>query len=153
MALAHGRRHPLLGWAWNSLRGAGWAPLGVFLAHVALAPFWPDVPGPDFDQLSHVAGGVAMAYFLARALAEAETMAGYPPTPRPLALAGVFCATVTVAVGWEFAEHLVDRWFGSRLQASQADTMLDLLLGMVGAAAYLAAAELRARRGAGPGGD
>ena len=64
-----------------------------------------------------------------------ELGAGYPPTPRPLVLAGVFCATVTVAVGWEFAEHLLDRWLGSRLQASQADTMLDLLLGMVGAAA------------------
>jgi len=129
-------------WAWASLRGAGWAPLAVFLAHISLAPFWPGMPGPDFDQISHVAGGLAMAYFLARALREAETTGGYPPTPAPLAAAGVFCATVTVAVGWEFAEHMVDRWFGSRLQASQADTMLDLLLGMVGAAIYLGASAL-----------
>ncbi len=137
-------------WAWASLRGAGWAPLTVFLAHVGLAPFWSGMPGPDFDQMSHVAGGLAMAYFLARALREAEITAGYPPTPAPLAVFGVFCATVTVAVGWEFAEHTVDRWFGSRLQASQADTMLDLLLGMVGALAYLAAARPRPSRRRGP---
>lgn len=143
MAVTTGAR--LRRWAWASLRGAGWAPLAVFLAHVGLAPFWPEMPGPDFDQISHVVGGLAMAYFLARALREAETTAGYPPTPAPLAAAGVFCATVTVAVGWEFAEHTVDRWFGSRLQASITDTMLDLLLGMAGAALYLVVSALRGR--------
>ena len=129
----------LAGWLWTTLRGAGWAPLAVLTGHLSLKGLWPDAGALDFDQISHLLGGTAMAYFLARALSEAERPGGLPVTARPLALVTVFCATTTVAVLWEFMEYGIDWRLGSGLQAGLTDTVSDLALGMAGAALYLAA--------------
>jgi hypothetical protein len=40
----------------------------------------------------------------------------------------------TVAVFWEFAEFLLDRFLGTDLQISLQNTMQDLLMGILGAA-------------------
>lgn len=41
--------------------------------------------------------------------------------------------SVVAAVIWEFAEFVSDRYFGTGAQVSVADTMGDLLMGMLGA--------------------
>jgi hypothetical protein len=51
--------------------------------------------------------------------------------------------TVTAAVAWELLEFALDTMTGSNLQVSLTNTMQDLALGMLGAAAVVV---VRARR-------
>lgn len=133
----------------SSLKLAGlWKPAlipgGVFLLHVVLSlGFGIYERWPRWDVPMHVAGGVAIAYFLARALRVVfgEIEAG------PSAVM-VFCAATTTAVLWEFAEFLTDRYLGTKAQGGLPDTLKDLLLGMAGAAAWIGFA-----RGTGYGSD
>ncbi len=45
--------------------------------------------------------------------------------------------TCLAAVVWEFTEFLVEQWFGIHTQPSLADTLLDLLMGLLGGAVWI----------------
>ena len=122
-----------------ALRRFGWLPLAVFLAHELCAHVldayrrWPSIDIP-----LHFFGGLAIAYFADGALrvfSDRRLVRAPDPILRLLLL---FAFAATVAVFWEFAEWTSDRFFGTQCQMNDlGDTLLDLLLGMVGGLAYL----------------
>jgi len=54
----------------------------------------------------------------------------------------VLALTCVATVGWEFAEFLCDRFFGTHAQLGLADTLGDMLLGICGGTALLVAMPL-----------
>jgi hypothetical protein len=126
-------------WAIVSLRRAAWAPVLVFVIHlVAILGFDIYSRFPEFDIPMHFVGGVAIAYFFGRSYRTAaeRDLLGQPATVvfAPMIL-GLTCLA---AVIWEFAEFVVDQRFGIRSQPGLADTMLDLLMGLLGGAIWIA---------------
>lgn len=137
----------LLPWALTVLRRAAWAPLGVFLGHgllsIGLEAYdaipWTDVP-------MHLLGGIAIAYFFARAYEaglELDLLGRPSGALRPVV---VFLATCAAALAWEHGEFLSDRYLGTHSQRGLEDTLLDMLLGVVGGLVYLGLDALAARK-------
>jgi hypothetical protein len=129
-------------WIVQTLRRAGWAPAAVFAAHVVASKGFDAYRHvPHFDVPMHLLGGVAIAYFFhagSRLGSAAGVLAPYHRLTHGLLVFGLTCAT---AVFWEFAEFLADRYLGTNMQGGDLnDTLLDLLLGMCGGLALLAAA-------------
>ena len=125
------------------LREALWAPALIVLVAVVLA----HVPRPpDWWWLLHIAGGAALAYCYLRAIAIARPKLGALRAAGAYLLA--FALACTTALGWEIGEFAVDQIAGTTLQQGNYDTMSDLILGVVGAAAYLAAQAIRNGRSA-----
>jgi len=124
----------------QSLKIAGWAPSSVFGLHLVLVcglDAYSAVPGIDIPM--HFVGGMAMAYFLWTAfhLAGGAGMLGQPNLLAIAVLA--FTSTVATAMFWEFAEYLSDQLVGTFSQPSLEDTLLDMLLGTIGAALVVGA--------------
>jgi len=129
------------------IQKALWYPLGVFLIHqLAASGFranlydvypWLDIP-------MHLAGGFAIAVFIGislRILAEEKCIALDDALVRSVLILSL---TTTAAVIWEFAEWSCDRVLATRSQVSLDDTMLDVLLGMVGGTTSILLFESRA---------
>jgi hypothetical protein len=129
------------------LRSAVWPPVVVFGLHVAASQAldayarwpWLDVP-------MHLLGGAAIARFFARALEVLSHSNSAACVDGRVAALLVFALTCSAAVFWEFAEFVSDRVAGTSAQVSLEDTLLDLLLGIVGGTAYLAGSTLARRR-------
>ena len=131
----------------ESLRRAGWAPTLVFVAHMIL---WHGVGAyaafPPLDAPMHLLGGLAIAFFLwtAYSISARSGTFGRPNTSAIAVL--TLTSTATSAVLWELAEYLSDRFLGTNTQKGLEDTLLDLLLGLVGGAIFVGVAWFRARR-------
>ena len=113
-------------------------PTGLFLIHVFLIyAFDIYQVFPWFDIPMHFFGGGAIGIttiMIYRLLKEKKIISDIP------AWLLVFLGTavvVFVAVGWEFGEFTADYLFGTMMQPSLPDTMLDLFLGMLGGACIL----------------
>lgn len=129
-----------LEWARDSLRAAAWAPVTVFAIHLVVSRglgWYETVPGLDIPM--HFLGGVAIAYFFARSLrlesalpvlGALTTLGGFV-----FALALVGMATVV----WELAEWTTDYVGLTRAQVGLDDTVLDMLLGLLGGLTFLVA--------------
>jgi uncharacterized membrane protein YjdF len=125
------------------LREAAWAPAGVVLLSViaigspyADALYWP----------LHFLGGAALAFFFFEALRIARELIGAVQVRARYVFA--FALACTVAIFWELAEFAVDEIAGTQLQEDLWDTMVDLLLDLLGAAAGLGWVAIRhAKRG------
>ena len=120
-------------------RRAAWAPLLVFAIHLFLSRgFDAYRERPWLDIPMHLAGGVAIAFCLCvtlRVLQEHELVERTGPRIRfILVLALTGCA----ALFWEFAEFTTDQLGLTRAQAGLEDTLLDMLLGLVGGFMFLA---------------
>lgn len=125
-------------WIGGTLREAGWAPLLVLLVYIVTA-FILDLfeALPRLDLAMHFAGGLAAAFFFSRALAlRRELWPSHPLSSRREAVL-VLVLTLAVALLWELAEFSSDRLFGTQEQLGTADTLRDLLAGMLGAIVYL----------------
>ena len=126
----------------------GWAPLLVFVLHVAASQAGAYDIWPPTDIPMHVAGGFAIALFLSGLFRALPRDLVRKSRIVVLELVLVFALATTAAVIWEFAEFGVDQAFGTNVQVSLANTMKDLALGMAGAGVFLA---FRARQmNAGP---
>ena len=131
--------------AGSAVRRHGWFPIAVFLAHEFCSHVldgydrWPAIDVP-----MHFLGGFAMAYFLAGALRIGGDRKLFR-MPEPLVrFALLFALVGTIATFWEFAEWTSDRFFGTNCQMNDLDdTLLDQLMGLVGAAAFLLLSLLR----------
>lgn len=125
-------------WGITSLRRAAWAPVLVFSIHiVALWAFDLYRHFPDFDIPMHFIGGVAIAHFFGMSYRTAASLKllGEPSTAVfPPMILGL---TSLAAVVWEFAEFIADRQFGTHSQPGLADTLLDLLMGLLGGAVWI----------------
>ena len=100
---------------------------------------------PWLDNIMHVGGGVAIAFFLLVSwrAAVAAGRAGRPEAlVTSLLVASLTCAA---AVGWEFLEYISDRLLHTTMQMSLEDTLSDLAFGMVGGLAVAATAWWRSR--------
>jgi hypothetical protein len=80
-------------------------------------------------------GGLAVAYFFYGAVQLLPHWLGNLSHLGNLLL--TFTLSCTVAVFWEFGEFAADQFFGSHIQQTLSETMVDLLLGVVGAALFL----------------
>ncbi|MFN2646646.1 MAG: hypothetical protein ABR570_16795 [Burkholderiales bacterium] len=121
----------------RSLREALWAPALVVLAAFAIGRL------PAADELwwlVHVAGGAALAHCYWRAT---PILGDLRPIGRYIVAFAGACST---ALAWELAEFALDQWLGTVLQEGSVDTMSDLMLGVSGAAAYLACRALSASK-------
>ncbi|MBC7816291.1 MAG: hypothetical protein IAG10_05305 [Planctomycetaceae bacterium] len=128
-----------LSWGITSLRRAAWAPVLVFSIHI-VAILSLDIYRlyPEFDIPMHFFGGVAIAHFFGmsyrnaarlRLLGEPSAVV-FPPM--------ILGLTSLAAVVWEFAEFIADQKFGMHTQPGLADTLLDLLMGLLGGAIWIA---------------
>jgi hypothetical protein len=134
----------------ESLRRAGWAPALVFVAHMIL---WHGVGAyeafPPLDTPMHLLGGLAIAFFLWTAYS-IGARSGALGRPNSTAIAALtLTSTAASTVLWEFAEYLSDRYLGTTTQKGLEDTLLDMLLGLVGGAVFVGAAWIRRRRNQG----
>lgn len=128
-----------IAWVVTSLRRAAWAPILVFALHI-LAILVLDIYSryPDFDVPMHFVGGAAIAYFFGACYRSADKLEllGRPSEiVFPPLILGL---TSLAAVMWEFAEFVAERQFGIRTQPGLADTLLDLLMGLLGGIAWIA---------------
>lgn len=131
-------------WLKASLWKAGWAPLGFFLLHqFSVHVLRASRHVPWIDMPMHFFGGVAIAYFFYRSfgLPDAQPVVGaLSTTARKLLSMGGVCASVVL---WEFAEWVTDSLGWTGAQVGLDDTLLDMLLGMVGGAVFLLARSSR----------
>lgn len=114
------------------LREAAWAPIAVLAinAVVVRTPY-----ADELFSLLHFLGGAAAAFFFLQVL---EIRADVLGKPRPLAAYVVsFAAACSVALFWEIGEFLWDRAFATELQHGLAETMVDLIFSVLGAAVSL----------------
>ena len=120
---------------------AGWAPSLVFIVHVFVhVAFHAYERYPTLDMPAHFLGGVVIAFFFHRASINASRFGVLGPFHPTTHLALVIALVCSVTVFWEFAEYVYDRLFGTRHQLDLDDTLLDMLLGILGGAAFLIAA-------------
>jgi energy-converting hydrogenase Eha subunit A len=130
---------PAREWFSATLRGAGWAPLLVFVVYLGAAvvlDLFSAIPRLDFPM--HFAGGLATAYLVSHGLQNARRIWGRPSTSSAWDTVIVLALTLLVALLWEGLEFSSDRLFGTQEQLGTADTVRDLLAGMLGALAYVA---------------
>lgn len=113
----------------------GWAPLLAFALHVVATEVLDVYSGwPRLDIPMHLAGGIAIAYFVS------GCFQALPRSPirrsRVIVLEAMLIAnlTTTAAVVWGLLEFAIDTATGSNLQVSLTNTMQDLAVGMLGAA-------------------
>jgi hypothetical protein len=132
----------LLDYGTRVLRQAAWAPLTVLVVHAVAASLLGHPR--NLDPLMHFAGGAAVAYFFFCACYISHRYVGALPQLATFVL--VFTGTCTIALFWEFGEYLSDAFLGTRVQASLAETMSDLLFGTAGAVVYLLSSLFMARR-------
>ncbi len=139
---------------WRAFAAGGWAPAAVLALHVVidqgfgLYEAWPRVDVP-----MHFLGGLAIAYVVSRGFQDLSRGARAGAVrAAALELVLVGSVTTTVAVLWEFAEFGLDLVAGSNVQFGLVNTMRDLAMGMLGAAAVMAARAWRLRSRVGEAG-
>ena len=125
-------------WLTEALRRAAWAPVTVFLLHVAISLGFDGYRViPALDIPMHLLGGAAIGYFLwsLYSVAAAAGVLGKPS--KILGVILVFALICSSTVFWEFAEFLTDKYLGTRAQLDLDDTLFDMLLGILGGTAFL----------------
>ena len=129
---------------WKVLRLGLWAPLLVLGTHLFLSRVvhaytsWPPV-----DMPVHFAGGMAIAFMVARCFQHLPREVIRPSRVAMLELLLVLSLTASAAVFWEFAEYTDDKLFGTNVQVGLNNTMRDMAMGISGA---LVVAVVRARQ-------
>ncbi len=87
---------------------------------------------PGLDLPMHLLGGMAIAFFFSRLL---DILGDYTIVERVdglLRAIFLMALTATAAVLWEFAEYISDHSLGTQTQGGLEDTLLDMLLGILG---------------------
>lgn len=120
-------------WIICSLKKGAWAPITVFSIHV-LSVFLLNMYTvfPSFDIPMHFLGGVAITYFYIQCITCGikENILGRPSFLAVILL--IFLLTCTTTIFWEFAEWTSDVLFKTHMQVSLNDTLLDMVLGILG---------------------
>jgi hypothetical protein len=124
-----------------------WPPVAVLALHAVLSlGFGAYERFPLLDAPMHVLGGVAIAAAFERTLAALRRQGWVEALELEIAAALVVGLSSLAAFVWECAEFASDRYLGTRAQVGIADTLVDMGLGIAGAACYLAARAWTARR-------
>jgi hypothetical protein len=118
-------------WILATLRESAWAPLsviGMYLLGLALHLF---EPYPKLDIPIHFLGGVAITYLYRSAIRNSQKTLGEIPYAIQVLLA--FTSTGTTIILWEFYENVLDFIFKAHNVLGLADTLKDMLMGLLGA--------------------
>ena len=130
---------PLGLWVEVCIRKYGWVPFLFFSLHLAVSKGldaylhfpWLDIP-------MHFFGGVAIAFFYWKSLLHpqaSKVLGELSSFGRQIFAVAAVGATTAV---WEFAEWTTD-WIGiTHAQVSLDDTILDMLLGLLGGGLFVA---------------
>lgn len=110
-------------------RNGLWAPLVVIVLHYIAGGIFGHEP--YVDPIMHFSGGAAAAFFFWQAATCSKGILGNL-TPLALALLAFGLASAA-AVGWEIAEFASDVFLRTNIQRDIANTMRDLILGLLGA--------------------
>lgn len=126
-------------WIKCSFKKGAIAPIVVFTIHL-LSSLLLDLYSvfPAFDIPMHFLGGLAITYFFIQSVmcASQNGLLGKPSLITLVIL--VFLLTSTTTIFWEFFEWSLDYFIGLHMQVSLDDTLLDMLLGILGAIVMLA---------------
>jgi hypothetical protein len=93
---------------------------------------------PDLDVPMHYAGAVALTFVLDRSLARACEFRVLKPIGAWQRALAVFALVCMISMFWEIGEYLSDRYLGTHAQGGLDDTMTDMIIDVVGSAAFLA---------------
>jgi hypothetical protein len=118
-------------WIFATLRESAWAPFGVFIFYLIGRTLQLFNLFPRLDIPTHFIGGVAITYFYRSAIRNSQGIAGGIPASIQTLLA--FTCTGTTIILWEFYETLSDFFFGTQMVRGHEDTVLDMLMGLLGA--------------------
>jgi hypothetical protein len=121
----------LANWMLATLRESAWAPLSVLIFYLVGRSLGLYNLFPPLDMPSHFIGGVAITYFYRSAIRNSQGIVGLIPSSIQTLLA--FTSTGTTIILWEFYENVFDFFFGTHMVRGLEDTILDMLLGLLGA--------------------
>ncbi|RYD23610.1 MAG: hypothetical protein EOP87_26425 [Verrucomicrobiaceae bacterium] len=104
-----------------------WAPATVLVLHEFLS-----IPGwrTQIDWFNHFSGGLAFTFFAWKSLPLIYPWTGQLTFPGRLGAA--FLAGCTAALLWDIGEFSSDLMFGTNIQKSLHETMMDLMNGFLG---------------------
>ncbi len=107
-------------------------PIVVFVLHLVVVSLglyltakWVDIP-------MHFLGGAAIAYTFTKLLQIAKNKNLLGKNHKAINFLFVISLVALVAVFWEFAEYLLAATTELRWQSTISDTLLDLLMGLLG---------------------
>jgi hypothetical protein len=118
--------------------GGGWFPLLVFISHLFtsrilhLYEIWPSTDVP-----MHFLGGVSIAFLISKSFQLLPRKEIDKTRIFLLELLLIGSVTAATTVFWEFAEFIYDQLFLTNIQISLANTMKDMAMGILGAAAVI----------------
>ena len=116
----------------NKILKALLAPMIIFMLHVYLVHINAYSLWDSTDIPMHFLGGAAIGYMFTILIQEAKERKMYISN-KSLEILFVLSFVALVAVLWEFLEYLVGASIGIFAQRGVADTMGDLLMGLLGA--------------------
>lgn len=116
-----------------AVRRALWAPIAVVVLHALLAAIFGHEP--YVDPAIQLCGGVAIAYLLHQTCAALPMVLGQPSTLGLNLMA--FGLTAAVAILMEVVEFSMDTLLGTNFTGDVAETVRDLILGLLGAMVFL----------------
>lgn len=118
-------------WLVLTLRESAWAPIsvfGIYLLALSIGLYklypWLDIP-------THFLGGVAITYLYRTAIRNSQEFLG--PIPVLVQILFGFTCTGTTIILWEFLENILDFVFKAHNVLGLADTLKDMLMGLLGA--------------------
>jgi hypothetical protein len=124
-------RKQVTDWTLITLRESAWAPLSVIGFYLLGLLFgWYD-SYPPLDIPTHFFGGIAITYFFRSAIRNSQNLFGGIPFPVQVMFA--FTCTGTTIILWEFYENILDFLFQAHNVLGLADTIKDMLMGLLGA--------------------
>lgn len=99
----------------------------IFLTYTGGYYWWAHV-----DKIMHLLGGMSIAASSLQLYPYAKSRGFIGVVHSSLLIVMVVAMVSFVAVGWEFFEFMLDHTFRTNMQPSVADTMGDLLCGLIG---------------------
>ena len=133
MASNQSTKRQITDWILNTLREAAWAPLSVIGFYLFGFAFHLYDLYPPLDIPTHFFGGIAITYFYRVAIRNSQDFLGQIPYPVQVLFA--FTATGTTIIFWEFYENILDFLFHTHNVLGLADTLKDMVNGLLGALA------------------
>ena len=116
-----------------AMRRALWAPIVVVVMHSVLSAIFGHEP--YVDPAIQLCGGVAIAYLLHQCCTYLPVILGQPSTLGRNLMA--FGLTAAVAIIMEVIEFFLDSILGTNFTGDVAETVRDLILGLMGAMVFL----------------
>lgn len=126
-------RQKIVKWVVSTLRETAWAPLAVFGFYLFGLAMHLYARFPFVDIPTHFMGGVAITYFYRGAIRNLNLF--FDELPQGVRTVFAFTCTGTTIILWEFYENAFDYLFGTTMVRGLEDTVVDMLIGMLGALA------------------